>query len=305
MIVTPSYRRDRERCGLLCGSVDRFVPPDVGHLLLVDRADIPLFADLAGGRRQVRAVEDVLPPWLHRLPVPTRYRWWFSTRTLPVRGWILQQLAKLSVALDVESDVYLFVDSDVAFVRPLAPGLLVRHGAVRLLAAPRDYTPSARHMQWQRAGRHLLGLPAGEAVYRGYIGNLIAWRRDVVRKLHARLEQVGGRDWRRVLCATPHFSEYVLYGLFVEEVLGSEGIHFPEEQELCHCSYCYPFTDASGIDGFFAGVRDHQVAVLVQSNLGIPAAAYARKLEALQERLAGERGAGLEAGHGTAPGPGR
>ena len=94
-IITCSYRPDLERCRRLCESVERFVSRDVFHTLIVPQRDLALFAPLANGRRRVLAVQQVLPGNFRQLPLGEK--WWMDSHGWPVRGWVLQQLVKLSV----------------------------------------------------------------------------------------------------------------------------------------------------------------------------------------------------------------
>ena len=59
--VTVSYGPDRDRCRLLCRSLDALGPPTSGHLIIVDRADLAQFSELESGNRRIVATEDVLP----------------------------------------------------------------------------------------------------------------------------------------------------------------------------------------------------------------------------------------------------
>jgi hypothetical protein len=283
-LVTTSFRRDLDRCRLLCASVDRFVDAAIPHYLLIDARDVPLFDPLRSNRRRIIAVERMLPWWLRR--VPRSKRWWFSFRTLPVRNWILQQLVKLSVVDHVDADAYVFVDSDVTFVRPFAAGDVVRaDGSVRLFRVP-ESGQQPRHLNWHAAAARLLGLPPRRYFGSDYIGNLITWRRDVLRQLHARL--AGGRwgGWRPRLCNTLDFSEYILYGVFTEFVLGQAAGHWFDADDLCHCSWHYTLETQPQIDAFVDKLRPRHVAVLIQSNLDWTAARHAETVAAVECRAA-------------------
>ncbi len=118
-LVTPSYWRDLEQCRLLVESVDRWVPESVPHYLVVTRADRPLFEPMAGSRRKIIVVEDILPWWLIRLHVKSPI--WLSLRTRPVKNWIVQQIVKFAVPAVVTEDVLYYADSDMFFVKPFDP----------------------------------------------------------------------------------------------------------------------------------------------------------------------------------------
>lgn len=265
-LVTTSFRRDLERCRVLCESVDRFVDAGIPHYLLIDRRDVPLFEPLGDSRRRIIVVEDMLPRWLRR--APWSKRWWLSARTLPVRNWILQQIVKLSVSDHVDADAYAFVDSDVAFIRPFDASHVLRDGKVRLFRVPGSGR-GQRHLKWHRAAARLLALPPRDYFGSDYIGNIITWRQDALRRLQSHV--AGGRwgGWRPRLCNTLDFSEYILYGVFAEFVLGTDAAgHYVDHEDLCHCSWHHPLNTQAEADGFVGLVKPTHRAVLIQSNLG-------------------------------------
>ena len=129
-IITCSYRPDLERCRRLCASIDRFVPRSVFHTVIVPQRDLALFSGLASGRRRVLAVQDVVPGSYRQLPVSEKL--WMDSRGWPVRGWVMQQLVKLSVTRATASELIMFADSDLQFVRPFRLDRVYRDGKLRL-----------------------------------------------------------------------------------------------------------------------------------------------------------------------------
>src|SRR5689334_12865614 len=107
--VTPSYHKDFDRCRLLVDSLDRYVPRQYHHYVLVPRRDEKLFQPLNSSRTHVVLQEDVLPFWLRQ--VKTAPKFWVSLRSLPVRGWIIQQLVKLNVCAAIDADAFACIDS--------------------------------------------------------------------------------------------------------------------------------------------------------------------------------------------------
>ena len=283
-LITTSFRRDLERCRMLCESVDRFVHAGIPHYLLVDRRDVRLFEPLGDSRRRIIVVEDMLPRWLRR--APWSKRWWLSARTLPVRNWILQQIVKLSVCDHVDADAYAFVDSDVAFIRPFEVTHVLRGGNVRLFRVP-ESGRGRRHLKWHRAAARLLGLPPRDYFGSDYIGNIITWRRDVLRQLQAHLAGRRWGGWQPRLCNTLDLSEYILYGIFAEFTLGTDAAgHYVEDQDLCHCSWHYPLNTQAEADAFADRVGPGHRAVLIQSNLGWDAARCRELYRAVLRRAA-------------------
>lgn len=272
-LLTLSYRGDHEVCRLLCESVDRFVPADIVHRLAVPRADLGLFASLANSRRRLVAQEDLLPNWFVPVPgwllrlVRLRRNLYLTPFSLPVRGWIAQQIMKISAAAESEADVLLHIDSDSAFVRPFSRDSLFKGGSVRLY---RDPMPSglAGHQAWQRAAGKLLGLP--DAAFHGgeYIDPLVIWRPDVARGLVRRIEAISGRNWVATLARTQHFAEYVLYGVYADKIVGLVAAgHVPETQSLSHPMWSGSFENDDAIGAFVDALEPQQVACLLQSTL--------------------------------------
>src|SRR5512140_1399013 len=235
-IVTPSFHLDYERCLVLNDSIARYVPEEVGHVIIVSASDYDLFKARSNARTRVVVQEDIVAARFIRLPWPknTRIGW----LTPPVRGWIWQQMVKLSIADAVDADAYMFVDSDIFFVRPCDPRDVVVDGKVPMLREEKDwYETSADHQKWAKVSRRLLRLPPSSRRFRtGYVGPGPFWRRDVLQKLHAHLSRGGGEGaWLRRVARRMTFSEYTLYGLFVDEVLGLAAAgHYAFDRHLCH-----------------------------------------------------------------------
>ena len=266
-LITPSFRGDYERCRWLVESVARHVVPSVKHYLVIDRRDVPLFKSLENARTHILVVEDVLPWWLMRIPgVP---KVWMSFKTLPVRNWILQQLVKLSMPLHVPEDLLFFVDSDTFFANPFDPDQWLRDGRAPLLMERDQAWRDDHNNVWQGVASQMLGLPKLKTYDSAFIGNVICWRRDVVLKLHAHLEQVGGISWQRQVARQLKFSEYILYGAFCERVLGiAEAGHWEDGviRTLCHWD-TKPLNPA-GLAEFRAQLSPEHHSVMVSAKSG-------------------------------------
>jgi hypothetical protein len=269
-LVTCSYGPDLNRCARLCRSIERWVSPTIPHVIIVPARDLPDFRQLQGQRRTVVAVEDVVPGRFRQLPF-TR-RWWLDSGGWPVRGWIMQQVTKLSANFATDAELIVFADSDLQFVRPLEPHQLLRNGALRLHRIP-GAKDEGRHRLWHHRAAALLG---EQLRYFGadYVGQLISWRRSNLGLLQEHLEAVGGRPWYQSVARSLHFSEYVLYGAYVDGVLGLDSSgHFGTAEDICHC--CWFAEEAQALGSGRDTLRDNAVAVLLQSNLGLSEAAEA------------------------------
>lgn len=300
-LLTMSFRGDLDLCRLLCETVDRQVPAEFPHILAVPKADLPLFRSLANARRLLITQEELLPPWLFRIPLPSprlrrllrlpRRNVYVSLGGSFVRGWIAQQMMKLAAACRVGGDVILHVDSDVAFVRPLTRDHLIRDGRARLLHVPGE-GDTPMHAPWHRAASDLLGL--GSAGYHGAdsIGNLVTWRRPLVEAMLGRIRDIRGEDAFRALARMPEFSEYILYDVFCDKVVGLDGSgHFPTPRLLC--ATLWPNMAREELDEAVRSMRidDDQVAIGVQSTVPMTMAARRRLAERLATSLAERRAA--------------
>jgi hypothetical protein len=223
-LVTPSYYVDFERCRWLCETVDRYVPKRIPHYLLIDRADRAMFAPLASPRTRILLKEDVLGGRLWQ--VPFARRWWVGAGRPPVRGWIVQQMTKLLVGRVVDEDVLVYLDSGTFFVRPFEAGAVVRDGLVRLFRESGPYFQSRVVRRWHRVAASLLGVRPVAGYDVGYVTPMVTWRRDNLVKLGDHLERVSGRSAFDCLAGHVTLSEYYLYGMYADMILGDRSGHF-------------------------------------------------------------------------------
>lgn len=270
-VVTISYGPDFERCALLSQTFKQYVEPSIRHTIVVDRRDEQLFSPLRDDRTEILTVESILPPWVFRLPLARR--WWFSAKTPPVRNWILQQFVKLSMPLHLPEDVLLYVDSDVAFVRPFHAEQFVRDGNVRLLRMPGEGNLTSQY-PWHRTAAKLLGLPPQDYFGARYIGNIVSWKRDNVLRLHQHIEETTRQDWRRAILSSWHLSEYILYGVFIDQVLGEGAGHYADADNICHEYWLDQPMSRADLRGFFQSLMPEHVAVMISAKAGIGVSEY-------------------------------
>jgi hypothetical protein len=271
--VTLSHRSDIERCELLVRSMDRHVAPGTPHYLVVDRRDRSRFKHFNRGTRTVLCVEDILPRWVFRLPfVPAV---WFSLKTRPFRNWILQQLVKLSIPTKVREDVLIYVDTDVAFIRAFDPHSFVREGKVRLFRIPGAHREP--QVEWHRTAGRLLGLPPSDYYGASYVGDLISWIGGNVVKLHEHIERVTGRHWLRATCTQWQMAEYLLYGTFVDHILGEEASgHYYDPTCICFGYWDWRAMSEDEVRQWLAGAGLQHVAIMVASYSKTPLRNYGR-----------------------------
>lgn len=272
-LVTPSFKPDFERCRWLTASTEKYLKDSTRHFLIVDKRDLKLFRPLESSRVTVFVAEEILPWWIFR--VPALRMGWLSLRTPPIRNWILQQLLKLSIVNTLDADVAVFCDSDVAFVRPFDLSILVRDEKTRL---HRVGFQDKNTRRWSATSKLLLGIENKELPAVSYVGNLVAWRKDNVLKLHRRLEDVSGRHWIQAICRHWHVSEYCLYGIFVEHVLGlEEAGHYALGRQLIKPSWSASLSSEEKVDDFFGTLSSEQIGVMIHSRDSTVLTGYVRK----------------------------
>lgn len=278
-MVTASYAADFDRCRLLCETVDRRVAGMAKHYLLVAGHDVERFRTLETSRRQVVDERDLLPSWLHAVPDPVslfRRHVWLSLRTPPLRGWHVQQLRRLALARHVGEDALVSVDSDVAFVRDFDLGAFWSVDRLRLFRRDNALASgeSAEHAAWSVNAAQSLGLPQ-VASRHDYIATLIAWRRDTAAAMLDRIEQATGRHWAAGVASSRRFSECTLYGRYADEVADGAG-HVHESLERCRVYWKGPRMDDAALARFVEELGPGQVAVGLQSFIGIDVARIRR-----------------------------
>lgn len=281
-LVTPSYAGDLERCRVLCESIDRFVTGAQKHYLLVAGHDMALFRQFAGPKREVIDERDLLPSWLHSVPDPTaffRRRVWLSTRLAPLHGWHVQQLRRIAIAQKVPEKVFLYCDSDVAFLKPFDLSSLWRGDALRLYrrdgALPLG--SGAGHVEWNANAGFALDLPPQSTAPHEYISNMVHWRRETVVSMIRHIEERHSRHWVEAIAARRHFSECILYGRYVDEELAGRG-HFHADTPLCRTYWSGPAPDEEALRQLVDSMAPEQVAVAVQSFTGMDLAHLRRLL---------------------------
>ena len=235
-VLTPSFKHDAGLFADLHESVLATTAPSVVHHVVVPPSDAGLFRQYEGPRCRIWTHRDLLPrhfvsvPRASGLTVNMRRPW------LPVRGWVTQQIMKLAGTAAMEARAVLIIDSDAVLLRELSLQDVVHDG--RPLHFRRERAVVAgmrRHLLWHNVARTLLGVPGQvSAPAPDYISPIAVWDPAVVRALMAHVGETTGKDWFDAVGGELHVSEFMLYGVFVDHVLG--GIE-PFGGPLCHNYY--------------------------------------------------------------------
>lgn len=226
-LLTCSMARDIELFALLAESVDRFVPQAVQHRVIVPAADVTAFARFGNVRRQIVSQDDVLPFRARKLPKTLghlspivgalRRPLYLTPGFNLVRGWVLQQILKIEATRTSDADVVLHVDSDVFFVRFFETEMVLPGGRPTFFHVPAE-SLSAEHDTWTAVADRILGIATGTVRQGHYVENCIPWSPKIVRRMTDQIVQTNKRAWHDVLMQESSFSEYFIYGRFVNVV---------------------------------------------------------------------------------------
>jgi hypothetical protein len=157
---------------------------------------------------------------------------------------------------------------------------LVRDDKVRLYWEPNEGKIES-HFKWHRTAGRLLGLPPTDYFDANYIGHIITWRRENVLKMYEHIETVSRRGWLETLCSEWNIAEYILYGVFVNRILGDESGHYYDAQDICLPNWGRnPMSDEQ-IQGFLNKIRPEHVAIMISSKARMPVHRYEPLLETI------------------------
>jgi hypothetical protein len=270
-VLTPSYAPDFELCRELNRSVLDWTALEVQHHVVVPRRDHKLFSRLASARTRVWTADEFVPRGM--LPIPKANAWLNLRRPYPpIRGWVMQQIVKLAAAAELGVDVLLLADSDVTFVRPVTVDTFREGDHVRFYHAPDAINAEmSRHVLWHDVARRLLDLPpAGPPPLPDYICPMNPWDREVVLALRDRIERVTGRPWLDAIASQLHVSEFILYGVFVDEVLGTSAATCAMPSTLCHTYWGPGPLVPEGVPSFAQSLSPDDVAVMISAKTNTP-----------------------------------
>ncbi|WP_375785327.1 DUF6492 family protein [Bradyrhizobium sp. Pha-3] len=275
-LLTPTYGRDLEICTLLCESVDRHVTSFSRHYLLVPDCDLPLFAPLASERRIIVPASSFLPDWLRPLPrmiQRKRRQFWWSLRAKPVNGWHVQQILKIAATIALPYERFCILDSDIVFFRDFDLSRFQYPNTIPLLKMADAVTADQpRHSRWLETSHQLIGLPTPPFPAPDFIGHIIFWDKQTTRALTERIEAVTGMSWIEALCRTREFSEYLLYGFFVENDESAALRHSDVPKTPCVSYWDDPTLSKDELTRLLLRANRDDVAFSIASFSGTPVA---------------------------------
>jgi hypothetical protein len=270
-VVTPSYRADEQMFSDLHRSVLELTPQDTVHHVFVPQRDKHLFTQYQGPRCRVWTSAELLPQRYLRIGRSDSYvnvrRPW-----PPVRGWITQQAIKLTAAAQVDADVVLVADSDVVLVRPVRADRFIVNGQRCLYREEKGVTADMeRHVIWHRVARELFALPpSSPPPLPDYVSSFNFWDPAVVRAMQRRISETTGRHWLDAFTAQLHISEFILYGVFVDEVVAASGPRPPAYTTVCHNTWQRTPLDHDSAIAFADRLGPDAVAMMISAKSHTP-----------------------------------
>ena len=276
-VLTPTYGPDLELCRDLNASVRRF-GDDVLHRIIASPADLRLIRELARDGTELVSREEFIPPFLVASPLNAhldrRRPWW------PVRGWIMQQVVKLEATARSSADVVVVADSDLAFIRPFGlDSFTAATGPEMFRLDDAVHNGMLRHVQWHRVARRLLGLdPTCAPPLADYICWPCPWEPQMVRDMLKRVETVHGKPWQRLVAGQRHFSEMILYGVYVDEVASADRDHASTARMRCIPHHEETSLDEMALHSLLARAAEDDLAVMISAKSGTDLAVRRRAL---------------------------
>ena len=186
-----------------------------------------------------------------------------------MRGWHAQQLRRIAIAEKIDDDALFYCDSDVAFLKPFDCASLWRGGDLRLFRRDNELLgklPGDQQL-WADNAAMLLGIKDAPVLPHGYVGTLIAWRRDRLLGMCRRIEDVKSMHWLQAIGQRRRFSECTIYGHYADDIEKLNG-HFVDTRDLCKVHWFAPAPTEAEFRRFIKEMEPRQAAIAIQSFIG-------------------------------------
>lgn len=283
-VVTPSYLPDLELCEDLNRSVMEMTASEVTHHIIVPAKDLSAFRHLASARTQIHDVREFLPGTF--LKAPGLNVWVNAARPWPpVRGWITQQVVKLAVVARLDVQGALLLDSDSVLIRPVTLDNFRINGRVGMYRLPSGVDRSLPgHRLWHASARELLGLaPPPDGDLADYICWPCLWEPAVVRGLIDHIEETTRTRWTTAVAGQLRFSEMMLYGVYVDEILGGNDAWFTQMLGIVHSDEV-PLS-LTQIRDLLKSAPGNTLLVMLSAKSGIPLATRRQAIQEFRDQL--------------------
>jgi hypothetical protein len=194
-----------------------------------------------------------------------------SFRTKPVSGWHVQQYLKIAATMSLPYERYCILDSDIVFFRDFDLAQFQYPNPIPLFGLPNEVVATQpRHSRWVETSHDLLGLSAPPLPASDFIGHIIFWDRQTTAALVERIEAVTKLHWIEALCRTREFSEYMLYGYFVQNDARFAAAHSPTSSTQCVSYWEQLKLSKDELNEFLRSADKDDVAFSIASFSGTP-----------------------------------
>jgi hypothetical protein len=83
--------------------------------------------------------------------------------------------------------------------------------------------------------------------------------------MQERIQRATGRPWLEAVAAQLHFSEFILYGVFVDRILGDHAQVTPSASMLCHSYWTPKPLSLAAAGEFIRGMAVEDIAVMISA----------------------------------------
>jgi len=195
----------------------------------------------------------------------------------------MQQIIKIAYATLAEEEVLLLIDSDTCLVRTINSVGLASDGRVAFYARPNGITADMRaHLVWYRNACRLLGVKPLAPPINDYISSVVPWKSSMVRAMIARVEDTTSDNWWKAVARTSQFSEYLLYGTFIDQVVGGTACLRRDEHDHCLAHWDLRPLGLDEVERFVSRLNDGDYACLISSHSGTSAGVRQQVMVALR-----------------------
>jgi hypothetical protein len=172
-------------------------------------------------------------------------------------GWHTQQLCKLALAAQAETDYVVAVDSDVIVTPAATLDPLFREAGIACFSQPRhidDFHGKTRN--WISQADRLLDAPTRDGWHDAFFDTPFLLHAETVRQLLAGLEDRYDCAWWQALLAQPprRWSEFATYKRFLKIIDGTPGA---ESVHWLRPNAVHYIFDASDTERLIAEVKQH------------------------------------------------
>ena len=195
----------------------------------------------------------------------------------------MQQVMKIAASALIDAGTVLIADSDAVLLRPTTAADFRDGGELGLVRAEDAvHFGMDRHILWHHVAHRLLGL-AGTCrlPLPDYVNPINVWDPVIVRAMQHRISEVTGMSWVDAFTSELHISEFVLYGVFVDEIIGTATRH---DSTICHNYYGRTSLDHDRAMAFADQIAPEAVGMMISSHSGtsreVRLAAFRRGREA-------------------------